>query len=140
MSHTECLHREQSTEFFYAKTMPTYDLTKKGFDLGLVTQSRLDRLNEKLNYVERLTQFFIKTSAIPEEVNPILERLKASQISQKMKLVKLVSRPQVDFSSIERLQSVQQFLLENGEDREAIQQTIIQIKYSGYINREKRKC
>ena len=115
-------------------------LTKKGFDLGLVTQSRLDRLNEKLNYVEKLTQFFNKTSAIPEEINPILDRLKASQISQKMKLIKLVSRPQVDFSSIESLQSIQTFLLENGKDNEAIEQTIIQIKYSGYINREKENA
>ena len=115
-------------------------LTKKGFDLGLVTQSRLDRLNEKLNYVEKLTQFFNKTSAIPEEINPILDRLKASQISQKTKLIKLVSRPQVDFSSIENLQSIQTFLLENGKDNEAIEQTIIQIKYSGYINREKENA
>ena len=115
-------------------------LTKKGFDLGLVTQSRLNRLNEKLNYVEKLTQFFNKTSAIPEEINPILDRLKASQISQKMKLIKLVSRPQVDFSSIEHLQSIQTFLLENGKDNEAIEQTIIQIKYSGYINREKENA
>ena len=115
-------------------------LTKKGFDLGLVTQSRLERLNEKLNYVEKLTQFFNKTSAIPEEINPILDRLKASQISQKMKLIKLVSRPQVDFSSIENLQSIQTFLLENGKDNEAIEQTIIQIKYSGYINRERENA
>ena len=115
-------------------------LTKMGFDLGLVPQSRLDRLNEKLNYIENLTQFFNKTSAIPEEVNPILCRLNASQISQKMKLIKLVSRPQVDFSSIEQLQSVQEFLLEKGKDSEAIEQTIIQIKYSGYINREKENA
>jgi len=115
-------------------------LTKKGYDLGLVTQSRLDRLNEKLNYVEKLTQFFNKTSAIPEEINPILDRLKASQISQKMKLIKLVSRPQVDFTSIEQLQSIQEFLIENGKDNEAIEQTIIQIKYSGYINREKENA
>ena len=115
-------------------------LTKMGFDLGLVSQDRLDRLTEKLNYVEKLTQFFNKTSAIPGEVNPILDRLKASEISQKIKLIKLVSRPQVDFDSIEHLQSVQDFLLENGKDNEAIEQTIIQIKYSGYINREKENA
>ena len=115
-------------------------LTKKGYDLGLVTQSRFDRLNDKLNYIERLNNFFNKTSAIPQEINPVLDRLKASQISQKTKLVKLVSRPQVDFNSIEHLRSVQQFLSENGKDKEAIEQTIIQIKYSGYINREKENA
>ena len=115
-------------------------LTKKGYDLGLVTQSRFDRLNDKLYYIERLNSFFNRTSAIPEEINPVLESLKASQITQKMKLVKLVSRPQVDFKSIEHLRSVQQFLSENGQDEEAIEQTIIQIKYSGYINREKENA
>ena len=115
-------------------------LTKKGYDLGLVTQGRFDRLNDKLNYIEKLTQLFNKTSATPKEINPILDRLKASQISQKMKLIKLLSRPQVDFNSIECLQSVKQFLSENGKDKEAIEQTIIQIKYSGYINREKENA
>ena len=115
-------------------------LTKKGYDLGLVSQNRFDRLNDKLNYVDKLTQFFNKTSATPEEMNPILDRLKASQISQKMKLIKLVSRPQVDFTSIEQVQSIQEFLIENGKDNEAIEQTIIQIKYSGYINREKENA
>ena len=55
-------------------------------------------------------------------------------------MIKLISRPQVDFNSIEHLRSVQQFLLENGKDKEAIEQTIIQLKYSGYINREKENA
>ena len=115
-------------------------LTKKGYDLGLVTQSRLERLNYKLNYIEKLNNFLNKTSVIPEEINPVLDSLKASQVSQKIKLNKVVSRPQVDFNSIENLRSVQQFLTENGKDKEAIEQTIIQIKYNGYINREKENA
>ena len=115
-------------------------LTQKGYDLGLAKQDRLDRLNEKLEYVEKLTKFFNKTSAIPEEVNPILDRLGATIIPQKMKLIKLISRPQVNFEAIEVLDSIQHFLSENGEDREAIEQAFIQIKYSGYINREKENA
>jgi len=115
-------------------------LTKKGYDLGLVTQSRLERLNYKLNYIEKLNNFLNKTSVIPEEINPVLDSLKASQVSQKIKLNKVVSRPQVDFNSIENLRSVQKFLIENGKDKEAIEQTIIQIKYNGYINREKENA
>jgi tRNA uridine 5-carboxymethylaminomethyl modification enzyme len=115
-------------------------LTRKGHDLGLVKQDRLNRLNDKLEYVEKLTKFFNKTSAIPEEMNPILERLGAAIISQKMKLIKLISRPQVNFESIEGVDSMQLFLDENGMDREAIEQAFIQIKYSGYINREKENA
>ena len=112
-------------------------LTQKGYDLGLVKQDRLDRLNEKLSYIEKLIAFFNTTSAIPEEINPILESLNSSKISQKTKLTKIMSRPQISYGSIEKLISVQEFLKENGTDTEAIEQAFIQIKYSGYINREK---
>ena len=112
-------------------------LTQKGFDLGLAKQDRLDRLNQKLSYIEKLITFFKTTSAIPEEINPILENLKSSKISQKTKLTKIMSRPQVSYENIEQLISVQEFLQENGTDKEAIEQAFIQIKYSGYISREK---
>jgi tRNA uridine 5-carboxymethylaminomethyl modification enzyme len=112
-------------------------LTQKGYDIGLAKQDRLDRLNEKLSYIEKLISFFKTTSAIPEEINPILESLNSSKISQKTKLTKIMSRPQINYGSIEKLVSVQEFLKENGTDTEAIEQAFIQIKYSGYISREK---
>ena len=112
-------------------------LTQKGYDLGLAKQDRLDRLNEKLSYIEKLITFFKTTSATPEEINTILENLNSSKISQKTKLTKIMSRPQVNYENIEKLISVQEFLKENGTDKEAIEQAFIQIKYSGYISREK---
>lgn len=112
-------------------------LTEKGYKLGLVKQNRYDRLTEKLEYIEKLTKFFNTTSATPDEINPILEEIKSSKISQKTKLTKIMSRPQVNYEDIEKLNSVQDFLNENGTDKEAIEQAFIQIKYSGYINREK---
>lgn len=115
-------------------------LTQKGFDLGLVRQDRLNRLNQKLEYVGKMKKFFSATSAIPEEVNPILESLNSSKVSQKTKLVKIISRPQVRFKDISCLPSVALFLNENGVDDEAIEQAIIQIKYSGYIHREKENA
>jgi tRNA uridine 5-carboxymethylaminomethyl modification enzyme len=112
-------------------------LTQKGYDLGLATQERLDRLNIKQKYIEKLKTFFATTSAIPAEINPILESLNSSAIPQKTKLTKIMSRPQVSFESLEKLESIQEFLAENGRDNESIEQAFIQIKYSGYIEREK---
>jgi len=112
-------------------------LTRKGYELGLVKQDRLERLDKKLIYIEKLITFFKTTSAIPAEMNPILENLNSSKISQKTKLTKIMSRPQVSYENIEKLISVQEFLQENGTDKEAIEQAFIQIKYSGYISREK---
>ncbi len=115
-------------------------LTQKGFDLGLAKQARLDRLNAKLEYVEKIKKFFSETSAIPDEVNPILEKLNSSRINQKTKIIRLLSRPQVNFSDVENIPTVLAFLKQNGSDREAIEQALIQIKYSGYIDREKENA
>jgi tRNA uridine 5-carboxymethylaminomethyl modification enzyme len=115
-------------------------LTQKGFDLGLAKQGRLDRLNSKLEYVKKIKKFFAETSAIPDEINPILESLKSSKISQKTKLIRLLSRPQVRFSDVENTDSVLGFLHENGVDVEAIEQALIQIKYNGYIDRERENA
>ena len=112
-------------------------LTQKGYDLGLVTNERIERFNTKLEYIEKLKKFFNETAAIPEEINPILERLKSSPIQQKTKLNKILSRPQVEFKNIETLKSITAFFEENGKNNEAIEETFIQIKYSGYIAREK---
>ncbi len=112
-------------------------LTQKGYDLGLVTNERIERFNTKLEYIEKLKKFFNETAAIPEEINPILEQLKSSPIQQKTKLTKILSRPQVEFKNIEKLKSITAFFEENGKNNEAIEETFIQIKYSGYIAREK---
>lgn len=112
-------------------------LTQKGYDLGLVTNERIERFKTKLEYIEKLKKFFNETAAIPEEINPILEQLKSSPIQQKTKLTKILSRPQVEFKNIEKLKSITAFFEENGKNNEAIEETFIQIKYSGYIAREK---
>ena len=112
-------------------------LTQKGYELGLVTNERIERFNTKLEYIEKLKKFFNETAAIPEEINPILEQLKSSPIQQKTKLTKILSRPQVEFKNIEKLTSIAAFFEKNGKNNEAIEETFIQIKYSGYIAREK---
>ena len=115
-------------------------LTQKGFDLGLASEERLNRLNTKIDYIEKLKKYFATTSAVPEEINPILEKLGSSPIPQKTKLTKLMSRPQVSFEDLEQLVAIQEFLKENGKNSEAIEEAFIQIKYSGYIDREKENA
>ena len=112
-------------------------LTEKGKKLGLVSQERFSRLKEKIEFVDNLMKFFKKTTVSPEEINQTLEALGSSKISQKTKMNKLISRPKVEFESIEFLPSIQAFLLKHGKDKEAIDQAVIQVKYNGYISREK---
>ena len=115
-------------------------LTQKGYDLGLVKKDRLSRLQRKSEYVEKFKKHLSVTSAIPEEINPILTELNSSLIKQKTKLIKIVSRPQINFDAIASLPSIKAFIERCGSDEEAIQQALIQIKYSGYIHREKENA
>jgi tRNA uridine 5-carboxymethylaminomethyl modification enzyme len=115
-------------------------LTKIGFEIGLASKERMNRLNEKLDYISRTKIFFENLSVSPEEINPTLKTVGSSIISQKTKLVKILSRPQINYTLISNLFEVKKFIEENGFDKESIEQTMIQIKYKGYINREKENA
>lgn len=115
-------------------------LTKIGFDIGLASQERLDRLNQKTDYVKSVKKFFETLSVSPEIINPILDSFGSSCVTQKTKLAKILSRPQINYSSISDIIEVSKFMNENGFDKEGVEQVMIQIKYSGYINREKENA
>ena len=115
-------------------------LTKIGFDIGLASQERLDRLNQKTAYVKSVKKFFEILSVSPEIINPILDSVGSSCVTQKTKLAKILSRPQINYSSISDIIEVSKFMNENGFDKEGVEQVMIQIKYSGYINREKENA
>ncbi len=115
-------------------------LTKKGYDLGLASKDRLDRVNEKKKKTALFIDYLEKTSVKKEEVNPILERKNLALVHQSMKLIKIASRPQLtvnDFRAIERLSN---FLLDNQIDNEIIEQVEIHLKYAGYIAKEKNNA
>lgn len=115
-------------------------LTPLGYKLGLASKERLDRVQEKLDYSSNLRKYLEKKSAIPELVNPILEELGSAPIKQKVKLISILSRPQIQFSNLVTLPIIQEFFEEHGRDQEAIAQAEILIKYEGYIEREKQNA
>ncbi len=115
-------------------------LTKMGYELGLAEESRIDRLNEKLNYIEKFKKYLSEKSAIPELVNPLLESIGSKPIKQKNKLRAIISRPHITIPSLDHLPVLQEFYAENGKDLEAIEQVEIDIKYRGYIEREKENA
>ncbi|MGB0428443.1 MAG: FAD-dependent oxidoreductase, partial [Flavobacteriales bacterium] len=111
-------------------------LTQIGFDLGLASQGRLDRLNEKLDYAKKLTKFLETHSADPALINSVLEVLGSQPIKQKNKLKAILSRPHVTVEDLKIMPELQSFFDENGFDAEGVEQTEILIKYDGYIKRE----
>ncbi|MEY8781506.1 tRNA uridine-5-carboxymethylaminomethyl(34) synthesis enzyme MnmG [Allomuricauda sp. XS_ASV26] len=112
-------------------------LTPKGYRIGLAKEERVNRMEEKMKKSEAFVHFFKKTSFNTEEINPILEGLDSSLVKQSDKLFKVFSRPKVTMDHMLQLDAVAQFVKENELDTEVLEQAEIQVKYSGYIEKEK---
>jgi tRNA uridine 5-carboxymethylaminomethyl modification enzyme len=115
-------------------------LTPRGYELGLASKERMDRVLEKQRKTDLLVKFLNETSVKQEEINPILEAKKLALINQSMKLFKIASRPQLNFSDFKNIQKLSVFLEENDIDKEIIEQAEIHLKYSGYIDKEKNNA
>lgn len=115
-------------------------LTPRSFELGLASKARLLRMEEKQRNSESFVHFFKNTSVKPEEINPILEELSSSLVKQSDKMFKVFSRPKVTMNHMRRLSSVSNFIEKYQLDDEVLEQTEIQVKYSGYIEKEKNNA
>jgi len=115
-------------------------LTPKGYELGLASKERLDRVLEKQRKTDLLIKFLNETSVKEDEINPILEAKNLALINQSMKLFKIAARPQLDFSDFKNVKKLNAFLEENAIDKEVIEQAEIHLKYSGYIDKEKNNA
>lgn len=112
-------------------------LTPKGYEIGLAKEERLKRMEEKMSKSDSFVHFFKMTSFTTDEINPILESLDSSLVKQSDKLFKVFSRPKVTMDHMLQLDSVSEFVKENELDSEVLEQAEIQVKYSGYIAKEK---
>ncbi|PKA98275.1 tRNA uridine 5-carboxymethylaminomethyl modification enzyme [Flavobacteriaceae bacterium MAR_2009_75] len=112
-------------------------LTPMSFELGLAGEERMKRMEEKNGKSRSFLQFFKETSFQPEEINPILEEVNSSLVKQPDKMFKVLSRPQVTMDHMMQLDTVSSFVDDNNLDKEVLEQTEIQVKYSGYIEKEK---
>ena len=115
-------------------------LTPKGFELGLASEKRLKRMEEKHNEAERFVQFFIDTSVKPDEANPVLESKGSALVKQSDKMFKIFSRPNITIDDVRKFKAVEQYINDNSLDVEVIEQAEIQVKYSGYIAKEKNNA
>ncbi|GAA3591637.1 tRNA uridine-5-carboxymethylaminomethyl(34) synthesis enzyme MnmG [Flavivirga amylovorans] len=115
-------------------------LTPKGFELGLASEKRLRRMEQKHNDAEKFVAFFSKTSVKPEEANPVLESKGSALVKQSDKMFKIFSRPNITIDDVRKFKAVEQYIQENNLDNEVIEQAEIQVKYSGYIAKEKNNA
>jgi len=117
-----------------------FRLTPKSFAIGLADESRMRKMEDKKEKSEAFVQFFKETSSAPEEINPIFEEKNSALVTQSDKMFKFFSRPEITMEDMKQIESVREFIQENELDSEMIQQAEIQVKYSGYIAKEKNNA
>ena len=112
-------------------------LTPLGYEIGLATKERFDRSKAKSVDYQHIVKSIKETSISPEEINPWLEILKTDPIRQKLKIVNILSRPQVGLREMMNAIPIVENLVKGiSTDEETIEQAEINIKYEGYIERE----
>ena len=112
-------------------------LTKKGHELGLASDERLSKLKMKEDKTNLLIKFLSKESVDLNKINTILKNKKSKIITQKVKYKKILSRPHINISDLQEIDLVKEFILKESINTDAIEQAEIEIKYGGYLSREK---
>ncbi len=117
-----------------------FRLTPMSHSIGLASDARMKKMELKKNRSDAFVAFFKETSVKPEIINPILEEKESSLVGQSDKMFKVFSRPNITMMDMRKIAEVEDFIKENELDYEVLQQTEIQVKYAGYINKEKNNA
>lgn len=110
-------------------------LSPIGHDLGLIDDERLDKVKQKIKNSDDIVTYAKTKSVEAAQLNPTLEQLGTTPISQKVKLVSLISRPQVGFNDLRKADASLDTLL-SAYDDETVEQAEIKIKYESYFDKE----
>ena len=115
-------------------------LTKKGYELGLAKIERLEQLEKKETETAALIKFLTIQSIDPNDINPVLEKLGSAVLKQKVKIKAVLSRPHITLTDLLVCEELDRYLKVKKCTIEAIEQAEIEIKYSGYLNKEKESA
>ena len=110
-------------------------LTEKSHKLGLATYERMKKVEEKVNKSQELEDFLRETSLKPHQINPILEEENSNPVDQAYRASQILTRPNITLNKLEKLEFIRN-TSKNYSD-EVREQAEINIKYKGYIEKEK---
>ncbi|MFZ1686785.1 MAG: FAD-dependent oxidoreductase, partial [Flavobacteriales bacterium] len=114
-------------------------LTPRGFDLGLASRDRMERVERKRQFSAELVRFLKEESVSTEVGDAVIVPRGTSPMKQKMKAYDLLLRPQVSAADIEALAPGAWSLAQTFGDlrEEVLEQVEINAKYDGYIQKER---
>jgi len=115
-------------------------LTAFSHSLGLASDERLAACELKYKQSHKLIGFLKSQSILPAEINPILTAKESAPIKQSGKADKILSRPNIYLDDLKECTCVESYISTNHFSTEVQDQAEIQIKYSGYIQKEKNNA
>ncbi|MDY3318580.1 tRNA uridine-5-carboxymethylaminomethyl(34) synthesis enzyme MnmG [Riemerella anatipestifer] len=110
-------------------------LTEKSYKLGLAKEERLQKVEDKIKKSEELENFLKDYSLKPKQINPILESIESSPVDQAYRASQILTRPNMKLELLEEIEDIKN-TSKNYSD-EVREQAEINIKYRGYIEKEK---
>jgi tRNA uridine 5-carboxymethylaminomethyl modification enzyme len=113
-------------------------LTSKSYKLGLASEDRLKKVEQKETKSKSLVTYLKKTSYTLDQANELLRNKKDVEVKQTDKFSKLLSRPNIKRDDLMSFSSLSEFLNKSEMDDTIFEQAEIEIKYAGYIEKEKR--
>lgn len=110
-------------------------LTKKGHEIGLASNQRLENVNRKISKSETLYQELQDLKVQPDEINNFLESANSNKVREKVSFYNLLKRPELNLNQmVEANQSLKD--LTEGLKPEILEQAEIRVKYERYIEKE----
>jgi len=117
-------------------------LTALGHALGLADDERLEKVHYKIQQTTWLKKELRRIGITPEQVNPLLIEKESAPISQQMKITSLLTRPHISLSDLLKVcpEANEAAMIAAEKEPDVLTQAEIQLKYEGYIEREKEQA
>jgi tRNA uridine 5-carboxymethylaminomethyl modification enzyme len=114
-------------------------LTELGHKLGLASQERYERMEEKREAIDRTREAMESTSVGPEDVNDYLQSVDTSPVDQPGPIIDLAKRPQVDIEDLLRHTGTWEAVVTDAPGMVSAPRLVeIDLKYEGYLDRQRQ--
>ncbi len=110
-------------------------LTQRGYDLGLASEARLERMNYKKNEAAKIVEEIKTRKITPDNANSYLEQIGSSALREKSSFYSILKRPEIEIENVRSLDNDMKEFLSQYDD-EVIEQAVIHVKYESYIEKE----
>ena len=112
-------------------------LTPLSHSIGLASDERMEKLEEKKGKLKAMATVLNKTSISPKEADALLNSKASAPLKQKQKAVSLLNRPNITFADLtEHLPVIAQIIVDLDLTLDIQESLEVQIKYAGYIEKE----